>query len=326
MEAMHTRCLYCDHALGSPGARDGVRPGVRVAFDPERGRLWSVCDRCYGWNLWWQDARSDAIEALERTGRKRARVLYQTEHISLMEVGRRQLVRVGPAPRREETWWRYGRHLRRLRDRFRSPVTRLATATYSAVSSVGTSVGLSSVTGDFRRAIDRRVEILRWRRFGGTAWSGRAPCPNCGSVLIRLPFMTCTDLILMPGPGGAAAVGMPCSRCDHWTGEETHRFNVPTSEPLLRRVLAWHNIEGATNRELSGAADLIERAGSARALIRRFADERLPLYAMDRTDRLALEIAVNDRAERARLACVAASLEAGWRRAEELAAIIEEEL
>jgi hypothetical protein len=41
---------------------------------------------------------------------------------------------------------------------------------------------------------------------------------------------------------------------------------------------------------------------------------------------VALEIAVNERAERARLAYIAAELDASWRRAEELAAIIDEEL
>lgn len=323
---MHERCLYCGQALGDAAPFAATRPGARIAFDPERGRVWSVCDRCHGWNLWWREDREAALHSLERGARDRGRVVFETEHVALLDVGRRQLVRVGAAPRREAAWWRYGRRLRRRRERFESPVSRVATATYSAVSSVGQSVGLSSVTGDFRRAVDRRVEILRWRRFGGTAWAGRAPCPSCGSVLIRLFFMKCTDLVLMTGENGATVVGMPCSRCDHWDAEETHRFDVSAAEPLLRRVLAWHNIDGAGVRELDRAVTRVERAGSAQEYIRRLAESRLPLHAMRRVERLALEIAVNDRAERARLAVEAARLEATWRREEELAAIIDEEL
>jgi hypothetical protein len=47
---------------------------------------------------------------------------------------------------------------------------------------------------------------------------------------------------------------------------------------------------------------------------------------MSHAERLALEIAVNDRAERARLVADATRLEADWVRADELATIIEEEL
>ncbi|MFV1987785.1 MAG: hypothetical protein ACC682_10920 [Gemmatimonadota bacterium] len=49
-------------------------------------------------------------------------------------------------------------------------------------------------------------------RFGGTAWDGRAPCPSCGSVLIRLFFMKCADLVLFTGADGTPALGMPCAR------------------------------------------------------------------------------------------------------------------
>ncbi len=323
---MQSRCLYCGHSLRGAAGVASVRTGVRIAFDPARARVWSVCDRCHGWNLWWRDAPGMTLEALERLARDQSRVLYETEHVALLQAPSFQLVRVGPAPRRESAWWRYGRTLRRRRDRFRSPVTKVATATYSAVSSVGLSVGLSSVTGDFRRAVDRRVEVLRWRRFGGTAWDGRAPCPSCGSVLIRLFFMKCSDLVLFTGEDGSPAIGLPCARCDPWSNEETHRFAPGLVEPLLRRVLAWHNIDGATTRDLDRSVALIEACGSAREFIERQATAGLPLHAMSHAERLALEIAVNDRAERARLIADATRLEADWARADELATIIEEEL
>lgn len=315
-------CLYCGYPHGE---RD------RIAFDPVRERVWTLCERCHGWNLWWRDERGVTLEALERLCRDEARVVYQTDHIALLDAGDSQLVRVGRAPRREEAWWRYGRHLRRRHDRFLSPVTAVAAATYTAVSRVGRAVGFESVTGDFRHAVDRRAEILRWRRFGGTAWSGRAPCPHCSSVLIRLFFFKAPDLILMPGGDGTgtvegAAIGMPCTRCDPWTVEKTYQFDATTAQPLLRRVLAWHNIRGGTTAELSRAVERIEEAGSARDFVDAVADARLSLHALQRIDRLALEVAVNERAERERLELDMAVLEAGWRRADEIAGIIEEEL
>jgi hypothetical protein len=130
----------------------------------------------------------------------------------------------------------------------------------------------------------------------------------------------------MPAEGGAAAIAMPCTRCDPWTVDKTYRFDTSSSEPVLRRVLAWKNISGATRPELHRSIRLIESAGSAGEFVKRLADERLPLHAMGRTRHLALEIAINERAERERLAPVAAELDARWRRAEELAEIIDEEL
>ena len=323
---MYGRCLYCDHTLSPHGDLESTRDGVRFAFDPARARLWSVCDRCHGWNLCWRDERWEALDELERLARDSARVLYETDHVSLLQAGNRQLVRVGPASRREEAWWRYGRRLRRRQERFRSPLARIGAVTYSAVSALGVSMGFSGVTGDFRETTNRYADVLRWRRFGHTAWAGRAPCPNCSSVLIRLFFFRAPELILMPAEGGAAAIGMPCTRCDPWTVEKTFRFDTSSSEPVLRRVLAWKNISGATRQELSRSIGLIESAGTAREFVKRLADQRLPLHAMERTHHLALELAINERAEREQLAREAAALDVEWQRAEELAEIIDEEL
>jgi hypothetical protein len=323
---MFRRCLYCGHTLSPHGDPTSTRDAVRVAFDPARARLWSVCDRCHGWNLWWRDERWEALVELERLVQDEARVLYETDHISLLQAGARQLVRVGPAPRREEAWWRYGTRLRHRHHRFRSTLRRIGAASYSAVSSLGVAMGLGGITGDFRGTTNRYADVLRWRLFGNTAWAGRAPCPNCSSVLIRLFFFRSPDLILMPAEGGAAAIGMPCTRCDPWTVEKTFQFDTSSSEPVLRRVLAWGNIDGATRSELNRSISLIESEGSAGEFVRRLAEERLPLRALARTHRLALEIAINERAERERLAREAAALDTCWQRAEALAEIMDEEL
>lgn len=319
-------CLYCGQRLSRRGEPNVPREGVRLAFDPSRRRVWSVCHACHGWNLWWRDRRWLELERLERSARDRARVLYETDHVALLEADGRQLIRVGPALRREEAWWRYGRKLRQRHDRYQNPLRRAGASVYSAVSKVGTSVGLQDLTGDFRDATNRYVDVLRWRRFGRTAWAGRAPCPHCNSALIRLFFIRVPELVLIPAEGGAATVGMPCTRCDPWTEDRTYRFDTATSEPVLRRALAWENIAGATGRELDRAVRLIETASTASEFVEELARERRPLRSLSRPQRLALEIAVNEGAERRRLANHVAALEAGWRQADEIAGIIEEEL
>lgn len=319
-----SHCLYCDRRLGGPADAARRPDGATLAFDPARERVWTVCERCRGWNLWWGDARRPALERLERSACDRGRVLYETSHIALLDIDGRRLVRVGRAPRREEAWWRYGRRLRRRHDWLHSPVTAVSAATYAAVSSLGRAVGLERLTGDFRGTEAPRLEIARWRRFGATAWQGRAPCPRCSSVLIRLFFFKSPDLILLPDRDGEVAVGLPCMRCDPWTVEKTYRFDPAAARTVLRRALAWHNLGGASRREVGRAVRLVTDAGGADGFTDRLAERRISLQSLGRAERLALEMAVNERAERRRLAGEAAALEAAWRHAEELASIVDE--
>lgn len=265
------------------------------------------------------------LEALEHAS-KRARLLFQSDAIALLDTGQRELIRVGGADRREEAWWRYGKILRLRQRRFGGRLSRLGAATYSAVSYMNTGLGLTDITGDFRHSVDRYVDVMRWRLFGRTVWHGRSACPRCHSVLIRLFFYKSDALILLRGEDGQLEVGMPCSRCDPWTVEKVHRLDGAVTEFVLRRVLAYQNIRGATRPELEEAVDAIDEVGSAPELFERIASRPTPLYELPRNDRLALEIAVNATVEREQLAGEAVRLEASWRQAEEIAAIIDDEL
>ncbi len=323
---MLRHCLYCGQPFSQGGELRHLRFGVRVAFDPDRGRIWTVCEVCHGWNLWLLEDRLDALEELERTAGSRARLLYQTQNVALLETAGLELIRVGRAALPEEAWWRYGRELRRRRDRYRSRLSMVGTATYAAVSYVGANFGLSRITGKFDLQADLHTDVMRWRMFGRTAWSGRVPCPWCQSVLIKLFFFNSRSLILLPGRNQGLAIGMPCTRCDPWTDDRVHRFDGPAAEHVLRRVLAYQNIRGSSQEELEDAMTTIEACGSAQELIDRLATERIPLYELARTRSLALEMSVNESAERRQLAAEGASIDESWRRAEELAAIIDEEL
>ncbi|UCC72950.1 MAG: hypothetical protein JSV86_21820 [Gemmatimonadota bacterium] len=323
---MLRHCLYCGRKLAHDEGLEHLRRGVRVSFDPARERVWSVCDRCHGWSLWPDDTSHEALPRLERDATDRAHLLYQTDNVALLEATGRELIRIGRTELPEEAWWRYGRQLRRRRAAYHSRLSMLGAATYAAVSYIGSNLGLSGITGDFYPPDDLYADIIRWRWFGRTAWAGRAPCPQCHSVLIRLFFYRTRFLILLPSAERGPSIALPCSRCDPWTVDKVHRLDGAAAEQVLRRVLAYHNVQGASQDELADAIRLIETAGSAENLVSGLAAERRSLFGLGRIRRLALEISVNANVERRRLAGEVAELEAGWRQADDIAQIIEEEL
>lgn len=322
---MSWRCVYCGSRLASAGHRSEAGGG-RLAYDPDRARVWSICDRCHGWSLWPRADRLEALDRLEHLANRRSRLLYQTDNIALLDAGSLELVRVGNARLPEEAWWRYGRELRRRQIAYRSRLSRVGAATYAAVSYLGSNLGFSAITGEFDWEAEPFADILRWRRYGRTAWAGRAPCPNCHSVLLKVFYYAAPSLLLLADEHGRLVVGMPCSRCDPWTSEKVHRFDGRAGERLLRRVLAHRNIAGASPGELRAAVAAIDRAGSPEALIRDLAVSEVPIARVDGARSLALEISVNHDAERRDLTSELDELEARWRYEEELAGIIDGDL
>ncbi|MGD8866594.1 MAG: hypothetical protein PVI01_03175, partial [Gemmatimonadales bacterium] len=108
--------------------------------------------------------------------------------------------------------------------------------------------------------------------------------------------------------------------------DEGYRFEGALAERVLRRVLAYQHIDGASEEELLAATALIREAGSARQLISDLTAKRTQLRRLDRTRTLALEIAINETAELQQLVIEGSEIEADWRSAEELATIVDDEL
>src|SRR5678815_258286 len=48
---MYTTCLFCNESLGTNDVVELFPVGRRLAFDPEKGRLWVICASCTRWNL-----------------------------------------------------------------------------------------------------------------------------------------------------------------------------------------------------------------------------------------------------------------------------------
>ncbi len=98
------------------------------------------------------------------------------------------------------------------------------------------------------------------------------------------------------------------------------------AEHLLRRVLAFENFAGAREDQVRRATSLIESAGSAPSLAQAVTGSGRRLSQIDRTQAIALEIAVNEDRERRLLELELAALEQRWKEEEEIAAIVDGEL
>lgn len=328
IEPVYRRCLVCSSPFVANEELERVPLGRRLAFDPDRGRLWVVCGTCRRWSLMPIDARWEALDELEKLTRDRARLLSQTDNIALLRAGRIEVVRVGRAQRTEEAWWRYGRELAARRRKWKQLGT-VGTVAAGAVVLGGWAAGGVSLFGIWlimNNGGDTLRDGARWLRFGTSAWRGEERCPRCDHPFRALDYRDRHGVGLFPGSGdGDVDLVARCPRCGLYrdaglrlTGDEATR--------TLRRILAYHHFAGASEQRVRTASRLIQEAGSASDLQRIVVRDGKRLGDLGRTGGIALEIAANERNEQHLLELELAELEAHWRREEELASIIDGEL
>ena len=310
--------MFCSRPLTANESVEHFPVGKRVAFDSKRGRLWVICTSCQRWNLAPIEDRWEALEDLERITRNRGRLLSQTENIALIRAEDIDVVQVGRAPLAEEAWWRYGKV---LRNRQRQHAA-LAIVGGALQLTAFFAAGVGGVWGT--HPLNRG---LRWLRFGTHAWRGQKQCVLCESPLTHLTYRRSQHLVLASAHGDYV-VELRCSVCGYDGRDAGYVFTGTEAQALMRRVLAYYNYAGAGEPLFKDAASRIERAGSANEFVRSMA-KRHYYVEMGRKQRelaLALEIAVNDDAERELLEMELRELELRWQEEEELAAIIDGEL
>lgn len=321
------RCLVCGSAFGTEPLLEHLPAADRVAYDPERGRLWLVCPACRRWSLVPIEDRWEALEALEKATRDRGKTLSSTDRIALVQVGPLEVVRVGGATRTEEAWWRYGRELLSRRNSYGRVSVTAAVAT-GAVVAGGWATGAFGLFGAWwisSYAPDAIRSGARWYRFGSDAWRGRTRCSSCGHEFRRLAFRARSELVLVPGTDGEVEVVGPCPACGTMR-EGGFRPGSEASGLMLRRILAHQHFSGADGAEVRRATRLIEEVGEPARLAPLLLRDGRRLGDLQRTGALALEIASNEAGELRKLEMEVAELEAVWRREEELASIIDGEL
>lgn len=326
LEVTLTRCLCCHAGLPANERLTYLPRGRRIAWDPGAGHLWVVCEACHRWNLCPIEGRDGALQELERLVRDRGTPLAHTANVALFEADGIVLVRVGAAELVERAWWRYGRELQRRQASIASPRSKVAAYTLGALQYVGDLLGVADPDVSIDWEDTPVADVIRWRRFGWAAWHGRETCPYCRSTLRALRYDLGWWVYPLRGPDGRLSVGVPCQRCDPWTPEKVYELHGDVAEGVLRRLLAYQNIGGASERRITDAAREIERAGSTAAFADQITSRRASLWKLGPTGTIGLEIALNESVERRMLHMELRSLEFLWKREEELARIIDEEL
>lgn len=325
---MFTRCLVCHTPFPANESLEYFPNGLRVAYDPGKGRLWAVCTECKRWSLAPIEERWEALEELEKLTRDRGRLLSQTDNIALLRAERLQIVRVGRANLREQAWWRYGTELARRRKKFKTLSTAGAIGAGAAIWGGMASGGMTFIAAWllWDNLPNKIPDAARWFRFGGDAWRGKNRCARCGYTFRRVAYRRRGSLFLLPSKDhDPAGISYRCPRCGDFR-EGGLQLRGPEAEHTLRRVLAYHHYSGADGRTVTSATRLIQEAGSPDDLTRILIRDGKRLGELGRTGGIALEIAANESSEQRLLELELADLEAHWRREEELAAIIDGEL
>jgi hypothetical protein len=325
---MYQRCLVCNTPFPPNEALEHFPLGKRVAFDPGKGRLWAICKECKRWSLAPIEERWEALDELEKLVRDKAKLLSQTDNIALLRAEGMEIVRVGRANLTEQAWWRYGSELTSRRKKYKTLSTAGAVGAGAAIWGGLATGGMTFIAAWilWDKLPGTIPQAARWFRFGGDVWRGRSRCPRCGFKFVRVPYRNRGNLILNhTDVEDPTSISYRCPTCqDHREGGL--HLQGREAEHTLRRVLAYHHFEGASERTVTSATRLIQEAGSPSDLTRILLKDGKRLGSLGRTGGIALEIAANESSEQRLLEMELNELEAHWETEEELAAIIDGEL
>lgn len=324
--SMWRHCLRCHADLGRNEVLEPFPVGERIAYDPEKGRLWVVCPACGRWNLSPLLARWEALEEAERSFRETPR-RASSGNIGLARLPEGlELVRVGADPLPDEfAAWRYAdRFSRRLRRAVVWAGGGLAAGGLLVVG--GAAAGIASGIA-LSQLLNLPVYLHRF------LWDRR--------VVARVPA---------PGSGGAEGGGRRAVRGEHlretylrrsdgsagWRlivpheGGETE-LTGPEAERTAGVLLAQVNRSGATRGEVEKAVGALEEHGGPEGFFGEAIREAArsgygysPVSALPREYRLPLEMAAHEASERRALEGELEGLERAWREAEEIAAIADD--
>ncbi|PYP11087.1 MAG: hypothetical protein DMD59_03655 [Gemmatimonadetes bacterium] len=305
---MFRSCAFCNAAFDGDGGPSGLGVGRRIAFDEWRGRLWVVCPRCSRWNLTPFDDRLERIEAVARSA-SQGRIAASTDQVALIRWERYDFVRVGKPPRVELATWRYGERLRnRQRERMKVvvPLT-VAAIGLGIAANVAAGGGLGVVVWNVHRLADRFYVWLVGAR--------KVPlieppiCAHCGS-LMQLRARHVQYARIVPDRHADMAVLLSCPNCK----AEGAQLTGSEAIQVLRQGLTYLNLDKGGRRRAEDAAREVDQIGGADRLVADIARRELTLRSLRAERGLALEMAVDERAE-------VEELERQWREAEEIADI-----
>lgn len=310
---MFTTCIYCHQPLGQNEAIEEFPVGRRLAFDGAVGRLWVVCRRCERWNLSPIETRWEAIEACERAF-SMTRMRVSTDNIGLARLPEGlELVRIGAPQRPEFAAWRYGDQFGRRRRR-------------AFLIGGGIAVGIGAVV------VAGTAAGVGIGSFGGV-WGN---IPNMINAARKVKLRTDDGrLLVVRGTAFQAAkfrgdqdTGLPSLELKVKGKQE--RFAGDEALRLAGRLLPAINVSGGGRKAVQAAVQSLDASrGSAGYLEEFFAGSPAtgktgkfkPVSALPAPDRLALEMALHEEAERRAIQGELGVLKAAWEEAEAIASI-----
>jgi hypothetical protein len=325
---VYSACIFCGAGLGRNTAVESFPVGLRLAFDAANGRLWVVCPRCARWNLTPLEERWEAVEECERRFRE-ARLRVSTDNIGLATLKEGlDLVRVGKPLRPEFAAWRYGDRLRARRLKATGK-TALAAAAGSLTLAAGglAVVGVAAVTeGLYGPPLYSRLSNVM-ERYEYERIVARVRDPGGSLELVRAKHLSRIEFIENPDGGGWVLRVVHDNGIADLKGQQA----MQTAGQLLTPM----NAHGGSATDVSDAADMITAAGDATEFMRKtirlreerwrtgntFLNSAYGALSLAALERLALEMAVHEDAERLALQGELEALEAAWGDAEEIAAI-----
>jgi hypothetical protein len=325
---MYSTCLFCHHSLGTNDVIEEFPVGRRLAFDADRGRLWVVCKSCHNWNLSPIEHRWEAVEACERACRN-TRIRVSTENIGLATLGEGlDLVRVGRPLLPEFAAWRYGARIKQRRLR----ATGIAIAGGAAAgiaTTAGTVVLAAAMAAVGVVVVPVAFMTLGWmnEKLTHDRVLTRVRSIDGQTHALKLRHFARLEVAKANNPAG-------------WKFRVAHDHGMLELEGaeatrVAGQILAHLNRAGGSEAQVQDAARRITSLGDAEHYIRHsselretrrysrsiFWNDEVGVLGLTGTERLALEIAVHEDAERQVIHGELASLETAWREAEEIAAI-----
>ncbi len=327
-------CVFCNEPL-EEGIPEAPAPGRRHAYDPHRGRLWEICPRCSRWNLVPMELRWETLEGWERAVRDEGRPVLETDRLALIRVGTGEVVRVSDPPLPDWGHWRYGDHLPRFHPARKGLLQRLLGGLpapplegYDPYGLTGPMGGVGGSSGPSQWLASPFLDRATPLTLAFAAIPLAPACPSCGIPLPLNPwefqeitFRTSREAAsaeshLDPGAPSRPPVGVE-ARCAH-CGE---RVILPlrAARPALRLGLSIIDSGAAAREEGRRAGEALSRVGGGGELLRGLGGIGAPLGELGVVERVAVAIALDAEAE-------AEALELEWREAEEIAAIMDQEL
>jgi hypothetical protein len=329
---MYATCLFCESHLGSNEMVEAFPVGRRLAFDESRGRLWVVCRKCERWNLSPLEERWEAIEQCDRLFRD-TRLRVSTDNIGLAKLSEGlELVRIGNPLRPEFAAWRYGDQFGRRRQRAMMVGGAGAVAAVAGAPLLVASVPFLSTLAFTSWVVPWFSVPYQSAKDWVTADRVVAQVPVEGrTVAVRVKQLK-ESAIVVRRAGDELAIDL----C-HDGG--TTQLQGPAAERVTGMLLAQSNVLGASRRDVQHALRRVDAVGdassffaSASKLSRRPGGRvmaemrRVGAFNLTAVERLALEMALHEDAERRALEGELQQLADAWKHAEEIASIVDREL